>query len=122
MKINSLRDYSLDSCRDRFYLLRMTTKGIIGLVLLVAAALFGVVDLWLTYVPTYGQGDITMGKLWLLVSARSLSVTQNLIDHYLWGGVWDFGVAPFLVAPAWSFFGLLGLLFIAFGRAKAGER
>jgi len=100
----------------------MTTKRIIGLVLLVAAALFGLADLWFTYVPTYGQGDITMGKLWLMVSARSLSVTQYLIDHYLWGGVWDFGVAPVLVAPAWSFFGVMGMLFIAFGRAKVPER
>jgi hypothetical protein len=100
----------------------MTTKRIIGLVLLVAAALFGLADLWFTYVPTYGQDDITMGRLWLLVSARSLGVTQYLIDHYLWGGIWEFGVAPILVAPAWSFFAVMGGLFIAFGRPKAVER
>jgi hypothetical protein len=99
----------------------MTTKRIIGLILLVAAGLFGLADLWFTYVPTYGQDEITMGRLWLLVSAGSLSMTQNLL-HHVWSPIWDFGFAPLLVAPAWSFFGVLGFLFIAFGRAKAVER
>ena len=112
----------MDSCLGKAYVSTMTTKRIIGLVLLVAAALFGLADLWFTYVPTYGQDEITMGRLWLLVSARSLSITQNMIQHYLWGPIWDFGVAPVLIAPAWSFFGVLGFLFIAFGRPKAVER
>ena len=100
----------------------MTTKRIIGLVLIIAAALFGLADLWYTYFPSYGDQPITMGRLWLLVSAHSLSVTEDLIQRHLWAPIWDFGIAPFLIAPAWSFFGVLGGLFIAFGRPPVPER
>jgi hypothetical protein len=100
----------------------MTTKRIIGLILLAAAALLGLADLWQSSFPAYGAQALTMGRLWLLVSARSLSVTQNLIENHLPGAIWSFGIAPFLIAPAWSFFGVLGGLFIAFGRPKAAER
>jgi hypothetical protein len=100
----------------------MTTKRIIGLVMLVAAALFGLADLWHTYFPTYGDSAITMGRLWILVSARSLNIVENLIQRHLWAPIWDLGISPVLIAPAWSFFGVLGMLFIAFGRPKVPER
>jgi hypothetical protein len=100
----------------------MTTKRIIGLVLLIAAGLFGLADIWHTYFPSYGDEPITMGRLWVLVSARSLSIAENLIQRHLWAPIWDFGISPFLVAPAWSFFAVLGGLFIAFGRANVPER
>lgn len=100
----------------------MTAKRIIGMVLLAAAALFGLADLWYAYVPTYGADDITMGKLWLLISARSLTIVQNVIQRHLWSGLWDFGFTPFLVAPAWAFFGGLGMVFIAFGRPSVVDR
>ncbi|HVY98397.1 MAG TPA: hypothetical protein VHA35_02770 [Dongiaceae bacterium] len=100
----------------------MTTKRIIGLVLLAAAALFGLADLWHTYFPSYGDQAVTMGRLWLMISARSLNIAENLIQHHLWAPIWDFGISPFLVAPAWSFFGGLGMVFIAFGRPKVVER
>ena len=99
----------------------MTTKRIIGIVLLAAAALFGLADVWHTYFPAYGQDTITMGRLWLLVSARSLSMVENLISRHIWAPIWDFGVSPVLVAPAWSFFGVLGGLCIAFGRPKVAD-
>jgi hypothetical protein len=99
----------------------MTTKRIIGIVLLVAAALFGLADVWHTYVPTYGEDTITMGRLWVLVSSRSLGMAENLIARHLWAPLWDFGVSPVLVAPAWSFFGVLGGLFLAFGRPKVTD-
>jgi hypothetical protein len=99
----------------------MTTKRIIGFVLLAAAALFGLADVWHTYVPTYGEDTITMGRLWLLVSARSLSIVENLIERHLWAPIWDIGISPVLVAPAWSFFGVLGGLFLAFGRPKVAD-
>ena len=100
----------------------MTAKGILGLVLLTAAGLFGLADLWHAYFPAYGDQAITMGTLWLMVSARSLDLVENLVQQHLWAPIWDFGVSPILVAPAWSFFGVLGMLLIAFGRAKAPER
>jgi len=99
----------------------MTTKRIIGLVLLVAAGLLGLADVWQTYFPSYGDEPVTMGRLWLLVSARSLSITENLIERHLWAPIWEFGISPVLIAPAWSFFGVLGLLFFAFGRPKASD-
>ena len=99
----------------------MTTKRIIGIVLLAAAAMFGLADVWHTYVPTYGQDTITMGQLWLLVSARSLSSVERLIERHLWAPIWDFGISPVLVAPAWSFFSVLGGMFIAFGRPKVTD-
>ena len=100
----------------------MTTKRIIGLILLAAAAVLGLADLWQGYFPAYGTETLTMGRLWLLVSARSLSVTQSLIQDHLPGVIWSFGIAPFLIAPAWSFLGVLGGLFITFGRPKVVER
>lgn len=99
----------------------MTTKRIIGIVLLAAAALFGLADVWHTYFPTYGQDTITMGRLWLLLSSRSLGMVENLISRHVWAPLWDFGITPVLVAPAWSFFGVLGGLFIAFGRPKVTD-
>jgi hypothetical protein len=63
-----------------------------------------------------------MGKLWLLVSARSLNSVQALVMNHLWSPIWNIGISPLLVAPAWSFFGALGLLFFIFGRSKVVER
>jgi hypothetical protein len=88
------------------------------MVMLVAALMFGAAEFWYTIVPSYGAGEITMGRLWILISARSLSFVQSVITNYLWSPIWDFGISPILVAPAWSFFGVLGLLFFVFGRPK----
>jgi hypothetical protein len=100
----------------------MTVRRIIGLVLLAAALMFGAAEFWFTIVPTYGASDITMGRLWVLVSARSLNVVQALVVNHLWSPIWNVGISPVLVAPAWSFFGALGLLFFIFGRSKVAER
>jgi hypothetical protein len=100
----------------------MTVRQIIGMVLLAAALMFGAAEFWLTIVPTYGAPDITLGRLWVLVSAHSLSVVQILIIDHLWSPIWNIGIWPLLVAPAWSFFGALGILFFFFGRPKVAER
>jgi hypothetical protein len=92
------------------------------MVLLAAALMFGAAEFWYSIVPTYGASDITMGRLWLLVSARSLNMVQGLITNHLWSPIWNIGISPLLVAPAWSFFGGLGFLFIVFGRPKVAER
>jgi hypothetical protein len=49
-------------------------------------------------------------------------MAEDLIARHLWAPLWDFGVSPVLVAPAWSFFGALGVLFFIFGRQKVAER
>ena len=100
----------------------MTVRRIIGLILFAAALLFGAADLWHSYFPTYGSDAITMGRLWLLLSARSLDVMENLIQRHLWAPLWDLLISPVLLAPAWSFFGLLGIVFFAFGRPAVADR
>jgi hypothetical protein len=100
----------------------MTTKRMIGLMLLAVAGFFGIADLWQTYVPSYGAEPLTLGRLWLLVSAQSFGIAEDLVHRRLWAPLWDFGVAPLLIAPAWSFFGVLGFVLIALGRTKTVER
>ena len=92
------------------------------MVLLAAALMFGAAEFWFTIVPTYGASDITMGKLWVMVSAHSLAAVQALVINHLWSPIWNVGISPLLVAPAWSFFGALGVLFFVFGRPKLAER
>ena len=87
-----------------------------------AALLFGVAEMWFTIVPTYGAADITMGHLWALISVRSMNTMQMLITHHLWSPIWNVGIWPVLVAPAWSFFGVLAFLFFVFGRPKVSDR
>jgi hypothetical protein len=99
----------------------MTVRRIIGMILLVAALMFGAAEFWYTIVPTYGASDITMGHLWLLVSARSLNIVQSLITNHLWSPIWNIGISPLLVVPAWTFFGSIGLLLFVFGKPKVGE-
>src|SRR3954470_24635129 len=100
----------------------MTTRQIIGMALLGAALLFGAAEMWFTVVPSYGAQSITMGRLWALVSVRSMNSMQMLITHHLWSPIWNIGIFPVLVAPAWAFFGALGFLFFIFGRPKASLR
>jgi hypothetical protein len=90
--------------------------------MLAAALLFGAAEFWHTIVPRYGADDITMGRLWFMVSARSMAFVETLITQHVWSPLWDLGISPILVAPAWSFFGVLGFLFFVFGRPKVSDR
>jgi hypothetical protein len=99
-------------------LLSMTVRRIIGLVMLVAAVMFGLTDIWHTYVPTYGSEELTLGRLWDLISASSMNFVQSLFERHFWSPVWEFGISPMLVVPAWMFFLGLGFLFFTFGRPK----
>jgi hypothetical protein len=92
------------------------------MVMLAAALMFAAADLWHTTFPTYGAPAITMGRLWVLVSAGSMNFVEGLITRHLWSPIWNLGIWPFLVAPAWCFFGILGLLFFVFGRRPVSER
>jgi len=100
----------------------MTMRRIFGMVMLSAALLFAVADMWFTAVPTYGAPAITMGRLWALISVRSMDLVETLITRHVWSPIWDIAISPVLVAPAWSFFGVLGFLFFVFGRPKASDR
>ena len=100
----------------------MTTKQIIGMVLLAAALMFGAAEFWSTIAPSYGAPDLTMGHLWIMISARSLNIVQSLITDHLWSPIWNVGIWPLLVAPAWAVCGGLGFLFFLLGRSKVAER
>jgi hypothetical protein len=100
----------------------MTTRRIIGFALLAGALMLGLAEVWQTWFPSYGSSDLTVGRLWVLASSSSLRLAQDLIQRRLWSPIWDFGVLPVLVTPAWTFFGVIGGLFIAFGRPKVAER
>jgi hypothetical protein len=101
----------------------MTAGRIIGLVLIVAAIMFGAADLWHTQVPYSGGSDaITMGRLWVMVSLASMNMVEGLIHQYLWAPIWDIGISALLLVPAWTFFGALGALFIVFGNPKASDQ
>ena len=100
----------------------MTVRRIIGMALLAAALMFGAAEFWFSLINAYGPTDITMGRLWAATSARSLNIVQSLVVDHLWSPLWSFGVSPLLVAPAWSFFGAIGLVFFVFGRPKVVER
>ena len=100
----------------------MTARRIIGMAMLGAALLFGAAEMWFTIVPTYGANDITMGRLWALISIRSMNSVQMLITNHLWSPIWNVGISPVLVAPAWSFFAVLGFLFFVLGRPKVSDR
>jgi len=100
----------------------MTTRRIIGLVLLTAALMLGAADAWRSSFPSYGSELLTVGRLWLMVSDTSLSFAESLIQHHLWSPLWDFGVSPILVAPAWTVCAVLGSLFFVFGRPQVADR
>ena len=100
----------------------MTVRRIIGMVMLAAALMFGAAEFWFSVMNTYGAPDITMGSLWVMISARSLNIAQELIVEHVWSPIWNVGISPLLVAPAWSFFGAIGVVFFLFGRPKIAER
>jgi hypothetical protein len=100
----------------------MTMRQIIGMAMLGAALLFGAADLWFAAAPSYGAQAITIGRLWVLISAHSMVLAETLITHHLWSPIWNVGIWPVLVAPAWSFFAVLGFLFFVLGRPKVADR
>jgi len=64
------------------------------MVMLSAALLFGAADMWFTVVPTYGAQAITVGRLWALISVRSMDLVETLITRHLWSPIWDIGSRP----------------------------
>lgn len=56
--------------------------------------------------------------LWDLVNAASLAKLKPLILPYAGGFVWDPIMLTILTAPAWSLFGVVGILLILLGRRK----
>jgi len=89
----------------------------IGLISLAAAFILVIYDgtksiagntLFLTSVRT----------LWELINAASLQKVRPLIEPYAGGLLWDPVLVDLLAAPSWSLLGVLGILFLLFGRKK----
>ena len=55
---------------------------------------------------------------WDLVNAASLAKLKPLILPYAHGYLWDPVMLAILAAPAWSLFGILGILLILAGRRR----
>jgi hypothetical protein len=60
----------------------------------------------------------TVRALWELVNAGSLAKLRPLIEPYAGGLLWDPVMVSILAAPAWGLLGLVGILFILFGRKR----
>ncbi len=56
--------------------------------------------------------------LWELVNAASLAKVKPLVLPYAGGVLWDPVTLAILAAPAWSLFGVLGILLMLLGRRK----
>jgi hypothetical protein len=56
--------------------------------------------------------------LWELISAGSLAKLKPMIEPYAGGVLWDPLMVTMLAAPSWSLLGVLGILFLLFGRKK----
>lgn len=94
----------------------MSPLRIAGLVMISAALMFGGVDLFRDV--TNSGSDVTVVRLWTMISYRSLSWVQSVIQGYLWAPIWDKAIAPILLLPAWMFFSITGALAFFLGRRK----
>ena len=56
--------------------------------------------------------------LWQLVNAGSLAGLKPLLSPYAGGVLWDPGMVTVLAAPSWALLGVVGIIFILFGRKK----
>ncbi len=51
---------------------------------------------------------LALGQLWYHLDGASLNAVQAFIQRYLHPAIWEIGFTPFLLLPAWGFFGGLG--------------
>jgi hypothetical protein len=56
--------------------------------------------------------------LWDLINAASLARLKPAIEPYANGYLWDPMMLGFLSAPSWAVLGIVGIVFIVFGRKK----
>lgn len=87
---------------------------IAGLVMISFALLFGAVDLYFDVTNLGSQ--ITVLKIWTMLSIRSMNWVQMIVENYIWAPIWTNGIAPLLLLPAWLFFIIAGVLVFFMGR------
>jgi hypothetical protein len=92
----------------------MSPLRIAGLVMISFAVLFGAVDLY--YDVTNLGSQITVLKIWTMLSTKSMNWVQMVVENYIWAPIWTNGIAQILLLPAWLFFSITGVLAFLMGR------
>ncbi|MCE2509364.1 MAG: hypothetical protein J4G10_00020 [Alphaproteobacteria bacterium] len=59
---------------------------------------------------------LALGELWYRLDVGSLNFLQAIVQRYLHPAIWEYGVTPVLLQPAWVVFGILGGLLAWFLR------
>ena len=90
----------------------MMILRIVGILFIVLAGL--------TFYRDIGQGcefkSITFGQLWYDVSPFTLTMTQTVLERYIWAPLWNEGVLILLFLPAWTvLFGVIGMILFVLG-------
>jgi hypothetical protein len=61
---------------------------------------------------------VTVHQTWSAVSPNSLNAAQHAVQNTTHTAVWNWGVLWLLQLPAWTLFGLLGLILAFLGRRR----
>lgn len=89
----------------------------LGLILLAAAFILVIYD-GTKSIAGNSLTLTTVQALWELINAGSLAKLKPLIAPYAGGLLWDPLTVAVLAAPAWSLFGVAGILLLFFGRKR----
>jgi hypothetical protein len=60
----------------------------------------------------------SVGDLWTLLNAKSLTAVKPLVLPYANGVLWDPVTVTFLSWPAWAVLGVIAILFLLLGRPR----
>ncbi|MGB1548252.1 MAG: hypothetical protein ACPHIA_06960 [Alphaproteobacteria bacterium] len=87
----------------------------LGWVFLVMAllALGGALQPW---IKGDGFTSLALGELWYRLDVGSLNFLQAIVQRYLHPAIWEYGMTPVLLRPAWLVFGVAGGLLAWFLR------
>jgi len=90
------------------------------LLILVALVLLGRdVYAW----ATSGHWAATLtGKIWHDLSPGSLGLLQAGIERHVWRPLWNDGIFPLLLQPAWLVLGVLGIVLAILSRRSRKRR
>jgi hypothetical protein len=88
----------------------MPVRRVIGLGLVLLAALTLAYDLVIGLSGGGTLGFASLGELWGRLSAGSLNLVQAIVQRYLFPALWDPVLVTLLLLPAWLVVGVPGLL------------
>jgi hypothetical protein len=99
----------------------MVVGRILGWLLIVAAVLVAANEAyaWLDQ----GSYHVTAaGELWYELDRGSLNLMQAIVQRYVAPVLWDDGIRPLLLLPAWLVLGVPGVLLVALCRRRGRRR